>query len=256
MRLLPVLVCCCAGFITIPVAEAKGPPAGRGFGSKITGGRGLGSGFAQDLGSRLVNGASNAGRVVVDKVGQGVGNVSGSLTASDQAVTVQRDNEIRQLEQRQDTAEKLREISERNGNQNLKDVADRMDQRAQDQFEKRNQTIDQLPIKSNKAASADGAGSAIETGDLEEDVSLDRNKLVLNQERHILNEERKLEHQLQIAQHLRDLAAKNGNQNLIETAERMELMAAEHYADQLAKFSQDLTPPTPVETAPLPPIVD
>ena len=54
--------------------------------------------------------------------------------------------------------------------------------------------------------------------------------------RRLAQEDRKLQHQLDVAQHLRDVAARNGNENLLRTAERMETMAADRYQKQLEKL--------------------
>lgn len=158
------------------------------------------------------------------------------LTGRDRAVSVQRGNEDRKLLQRQNTAQKLREISARNGNQNLNDVADRMDQKALDHFEKRQAKIDQLEQR--------GADTPFNENDLRDPLDqqlTDRqianlNDPALQQQHRLLNEERKLQHQLDVAQKLRDLSGRNGNANLLNTAERMELMAADRYASQLDKI--------------------
>lgn len=167
---------------------------------------------------------------------RGNGQSLDKLTGRDRAVSVQRGNEDRKLLQRQNTAQKLRDISARNGNENLNDVADRMDQRALDHYRQRQAKIDQLAQR--------GTDTPFDENDLRDplDQPLTDQQIAnldnpaLQQQHRLLNEERKLQHQLDVAQKLRDLSARNGNPNLLNTAERMELMAAERYASQLDKI--------------------
>ena len=213
---------------SLPMLEAKGPKGNRGWGGRPTTTSRRFQGNSNGIGARVVQGAADAGRTVANGVGRGLGKVSERLTGRNQAVAVQRANEQRQLQHRQATAQKLREISDRNGNENLKTVADKMDQRALDQFDKRNQKIDQLNARHNptdltQPNRVDGLNPA--------DNGI--NDFSAQDQRRLLQEEQKLMHQLEVAQQLRDLAARNGNQNLIETADRMELMAAERYANQV-----------------------
>lgn len=57
------------------------------------------------------------------------------------------------------------------------------------------------------------------------------------------NQERIYEHRLQQAEHLRDLSAANGNDKLLDTADRMETSAARNYERQTG-----VAPPAPPET--------
>lgn len=71
------------------------------------------------------------------------------------------------------------------------------------------------------------------------------------------NDERKLQHQLAVAQHLRDIAGRNGNTNLLQTAERMEQMAISRYqqnldplAPELSNLAQpNMTPTLPIDVS-------
>ena len=138
------------------------------------------------------------------------------------SLDVQRLREQRKLAHSQDVSQRLRDISRRNGNEKLMETADRMDQRAQSHYDKRMEKIDprneqsRLPTDERSTRFADQASSPAD--------------------QHLLNEQRKLEHQMEVANHLREVAALNGNANLLQTAERMETMAAERYASQLEKF--------------------
>ena len=159
--------------------------------------------------------------------------------------------EERKLAHRKEIAEHLRQTGERNGNEQLSEVADRMEERAQEHYEKRLSKIhdEQLPDDAfNDDGPLDGlddvtdenaAHDALE--DLPGDAAdvLDRlhgreNALT----RQLLNEERKLEHQLQQAERLRQLADANGNGNLLDTADRMADRALTHYEQRVAKITQ------------------
>ena len=212
-------------------------------------GRVFGGQRVRSVGGRLFDGVTNAGRTVVNGVGRGVDRVSETLTGRERAVFVQAENEDQKLIQRQATAEKMREISDRTGNENLRATADKMDQQALDYYQKRNEKIDQLadrheptPAGTNVKNDVDPVADTAPVPPPPEEPLQNLNESESSQQRRLLNEERKLEHQLSVAQKLRDLAAKNGNENLIRTAERMELMAAEQYASQLEKLSLEEAP--------------
>jgi hypothetical protein len=66
------------------------------------------------------------------------------------------------------------------------------------------------------------------------------------------NEEQKRQHRLGQAQHLRELGARNGNPQLVETADRMEQMAQEHFEQRMRQIER--VPPLVPEpaTEPLP----
>jgi hypothetical protein len=175
------------------------------------------------------------------------------LTGRDRAVSVQRGNEDRKLLHRQNTAQKLRDISERNGNENLKDVAGRMDQKALDHYDKRQAKIDELKQRGTDTPFDENELRDPFDRPLTDQQIANLDNPTLQQQHRLLNEERKLQHQLDVAQKLRDLSARNGNPNLLNTAERMELMAADRYASQLQKIlgptdvplSDPLTAPQP-----------
>jgi hypothetical protein len=75
-------------------------------------------------------------------------------------------------------------------------------------------------------------------------------------ESRVVNEERKLNHQLEVAQQVREIAAENGNAELLETASRMESMAADRYVrklETLGVFEESIPLPN---TALLQPLID
>ncbi|MBD3675310.1 MAG: hypothetical protein HUJ26_17485 [Planctomycetaceae bacterium] len=180
---------------------------------------------------------------------RGTGNSLNKLTGRDRAVSIQRQNELSKFQHRQQTAQKLRDLSELNGNENLKSVADKMDQRALDHFEKRNAKIDQLAQRGTETPFDQNQFADPLDQPLTERQIQKLNDPALQQQHRLLNEERKLQHQMQVAQQIRDIAAQNGNANLLQTAQKMELTAAERYASQFQKILG--APATPL-TAPLP----
>jgi hypothetical protein len=83
----------------------------------------------------------------------------------------------------------------------------------------------------------------------------------LTQQERLLREQRKRDHKLAQSQHLRDIAERNGNQNLLAEADRMEAQANDRYAKQLEKFGLtdpaldpgNVTPSPPDGVTPTPP---
>ena len=73
------------------------------------------------------------------------------VTGKQRALDMQRRNAERILNQRQITAQRLRDISAQNGNERLLDTADKMEQSAQQQYDKRlekiNASQDHSPVQ-------------------------------------------------------------------------------------------------------------
>jgi hypothetical protein len=201
-------------------------------------------------GGKKVQSPAGNGNSGLKARGRGNGQTAEKLTGRDRAVGVQRANEERKLTQRQATAQKLREISKRNGNENLNDVADRMDQKALDHYEKRQAKIDQLEQRGTPFDQSELSDPLDQPLTEQQIANLD--DPILQQNHRFLNEQRKFEHQMQVAQRLRQIAARNGNPNLVNTAARMEQMAANRFASQFAKIFGPETPvPDPLLTDPL-----
>ncbi len=244
---VPLLIGVLSGW-TIGEACGKGPKGGKGPPAAKS--RGNGSPGAKSVGKPTVGNGQK-------------------LTGRDNAFSVQRQNEERKLAQRQGTAQKLRDIAGRNGNDNLLQTADRMDQQALAHYEQRLAKIDELTSKGDVAGLQDLTDPVIDAADLEtarkDALKLadgspldDLDKSVVGDAepqsvaQRLLNEERKLQHQLDVAQQLRDIAGRNGNQNLLQTAERMETMAADRYQSQLVKLGGLNDPTGAVESVTAP----
>jgi hypothetical protein len=107
---------------------------GRGGGKR----HGQGSGKRSHISRKPIRGHNHPGRRFGDS-----GRVKPRrVSEKDHALEVQRRNAERNLKQRQDTAQRLRDLSDQNGNERLLDTADKMDQNAQEQYDKRLEKID------------------------------------------------------------------------------------------------------------------
>jgi hypothetical protein len=193
----------------------------------------------------------------------------------------------RRLQHRRQVAEHLRQVADRNGNQNLRDVADRMDQQAQEHYDKQmrkrygelpadedlpgddvpdeelpadesprvDSPIEELPT--DEPGTVDTAGEAPEPGNAIPQV---RQKLTGRQNalyRQWRNEERKLAKSLAAAERLRELAETASDPTLLQSAERLEQAALDRYTSRMEKvwdFQERFGLPTPEEfvTAPTP----
>lgn len=181
-------------------------------------------------------------------------------TGRKHASQVQRRNEERKLQHRRETAQHLRDIAKKNGNDRLLDTADRMEQRAQEHYKSRLERIDQFDRSPRTVDDVldetensffndfedavpnpvfDALNSALQPDRLHGDAAsrlkraFGRNNAL---ERRLLNEDRQLQRSLGTAQHLRDLAAENGNNRLLQAADQMEQMAVELYEGRLEKL--------------------
>jgi hypothetical protein len=167
---------------------------------------------------------------------------------------MQRLIEDRKLAHRRSIAEHLREVGARNGNENLMEVADRMERKAEEHYEKRLAKIDgaepptepvaDFPISPDQGAAlgnADVTDSSPADTDGRTRSPAETGKLTGREnalQRQLRNEERKLEHRLDTAQHLRELAELNGDEELLAAAERLEETALSHYEARLTKIGE------------------
>ena len=183
-------------------------------------------------------------------------------------------NEERKLEHRLQTAQHLRDNSARNGNPNLLNTADRMEQRAYQHYDSRLGRLsgnslepsldDSVPTSLLPAddvtapttqsspwptsLSGDRGAVPVEATPLAEPLSLESAQAL---------EERKLQHLFDVAQKLRDIAGRNGNENLLRTADKVEQVAISRYEAKLEAWSNqasevvgsDVIPVTPTIAA-------
>jgi hypothetical protein len=199
----------------------------------------------------------------------------------------QRLNEQRKLEHRQNIADHLRSISDKNGNENLKTVADRLDQKAQEHYDKRIAKLDSRDGVLNDPDGAlagaedvldgaedilptDAAGTVVDgvedalagAGEVldapAENQLADAAQKLTGREnalyRQLRNEERKLNQRMAAVERLNQLYEQTGDSQYLDAAERLETMALDHYEARLAKiteFQQRFNLPWP-ESAPIP----
>lgn len=188
----------------------------------------------------------------------GPAGIGKALTGHGNPLAVQQGNEARILSQRQATAQMLRNLSARNGNQNLLNTANRMDQHALSHYTMRQAQLQNfangnLPL--NQQTSLSPLNSPLNT-------PLTRSQLsqlspTTFQQRQLFNEQQKLYHQLSVAQQLRDISAQNGNANLLQTASQMENMATTRYLSQVGRYGllQNVAPlPAPLPASALLPV--
>jgi hypothetical protein len=243
------LICllCCTPLAAKP-GKGGGPKPGNGPKKSFSGGGPQKSFSPPKLGFKQTQSPIGQGKpeFAGSKPGNGNGLLGEKLTGRDNALAVQRSNEERKLLHSQQTAQKLRDISAKNGNENLLDVADRMDQKALDHYAKRQEKIDEFAKRGDDSPLDNNSLLDPLDQPLTEDQISKLTDPVLQQQHRLLNEERTLQHQLDIAQKLRDLAAKNGNPNLLNTADRMEQMAADRYAKQIGKIVPPVDAPATV----------
>lgn len=144
----------------------------------------------------------------------------------------QQANELRKLDHRLQTSDRLRENAERNGNNNLFDTANRQEAKAYQHYDDRmRRTADgQRATTFSEPQSA----TAEKRATLFEGVSEPRGGDVLRRRRG--DEAQKLQQQLDVAQQLRDIAARNGNTNLLDTADRIEQMALSRFEQQIGNL--------------------
>jgi hypothetical protein len=195
-----------------------------------------------------------------------------SLSGREHALARQRFNEDRKLQHRNYVASHLREVGERNGNQNLLDTADRMEQKAQEHYDQRMAKIEQQAgtpeagEPTDPGTTPDGTepvsildeSTALDDSTAPDDgtsttpdgeLPHDRGKLHGRQnalERHYRNAQRQLEHHFQKAQQLRETAA--GDPDRLAAADRMEQKALQDFEqrmDRMYEFADrfDLTVP-------------
>ena len=131
---LAVVIVCVVCLVDL---EAKGRGGGKGHGH--------GTSKRSHSNRKPVRGHNHPGRRFGD-----FGRVKPQkVTGKKHALEMQRRNAQRILKHRQETAQRLRDISAQKGNERLLDTADKMEQNAQDQYEKRpnkiNSSQDQLP---------------------------------------------------------------------------------------------------------------
>ncbi|MCH7989422.1 MAG: hypothetical protein IID46_09795 [Planctomycetes bacterium] len=146
IRTILAVVIVCA--LSLADLEGKGRRGGKGHGQ--------GAGKRSHISRKPIRGHDHPGRRLKDsghvkpqKVTDKKTLRKKKVTGKKHALKVQRRNAERNLKQRQKTAQRLRDLSAKNGNERLLETADKMEQNAQQQYDKRlekiNASQDQSP---------------------------------------------------------------------------------------------------------------
>ncbi len=161
----------------------------------------------------------------------------------------QRLNEERKLQHRLGQADHLRQISERNGNPRSGETADRKEQRAFEHHDKRLQRIDQHePVGPTRSGFAEQDPSSIRqpdqlrTSSTVQPPSRSSSEFSDGFQRRLFSEQRELRQRLDIADRLRQLGEDTGDQQLLETASRIEDAAFERFDRRTQRLGEPLTP--------------
>jgi hypothetical protein len=181
---------------------------------------------------------------------------TGHVNDGDQPWSKHFAREQRKLDHRKQVADHLREVSDRNGNEHLKQVADDMEQRAQAHYDKQVEKIRQRygldePVSdagdsvNNGAGNPpgsdgdqlDGSGEAFNTAndnlsDGAKHFSGRENALV----RQLRNEDRKLAKRMQTVQRMRQLAEQSGDEGMLQAADELEQRAWDHFDQRMTQI--------------------
>ncbi len=181
---------------------------------------------------------------------------TGYSNGSDQPWSKHHAREQGKLDHRQQVAAHLREISDRNGNEHLKQVADDMDLRAQTHYDKQMEKINQQYGLDGTAADAGNALDGVADNPLGGDGPLDDSGEVLDGAndaldevaskltgrenalyRQMRNEERKLAKRMETVERMQQLAEQTGDDGMLQAADRLEEWAANHFDQRMAQIT-------------------
>jgi hypothetical protein len=175
----------------------------------------------------------------------------------DQPWTKHYAREERKLEHRKQVAEHLREVSDRNGNEHLKQVADDMDQRAQAHYDKQMEKINRKYGLDGPADGVDapeniadnpvgGADDSLDDSGEFFDGTSDRleeagRKLTGTENaaaRQLRNEVRKLGKRMESVEKMRAMAEETGDESMLQAADRLEQQALDHFHQRMEKITE------------------
>ena len=190
------------------------------------------------------------------------GATTDNLTGGNQPWSKDHAREQRKLDHRKQVADRLRKISEQNGNEHLKQVADDMDQRAQSHYDKQMEKIkqkyglDDEDVATGDAGDADevaneladaatdaddatnGPGGALDNAD---DALSDEARKLTGREnalyRQLRNEERKLAQRMEAVERMRQLAEQAGDDGMLQAADQLEDWAISHFDQRMAQIT-------------------
>jgi hypothetical protein len=232
------------------------------------GGRGGSKGGA---GKSFKGGASSRGKGGSSKVGAGPadrGKRKHSFNVGHEATNRNLDDgerpwskhharEQRKLDHRRRVADHLREISDRNGNEHLKQVADDMDERAQAHYDKQMEKIRQKYGLEETPTDGVAPETAFDNPLGGDSGSFDDSREVLNSTdnsldevapkltgrenallRQLRNEEWKLAKRMEEVERMRAMAEQTGDDGMIQAADRLEEQALNHFHQRMTNISE------------------
>ena len=175
---------------------------------------------------------------------------------SDQPWSKHHAREQRKLDHRREVSDHLRDVSDRNGNEHLKQVADDMDLRAQSHYDKQMEKINQQYGLDGPAADAGNALDGVADNPLGGDGALDNSGEVLDGandrldevaqkltgrenalSRQLRNEERKLAKRMETVEQMRQLAGQTGDEGMLQAADRLEDWAGNRFDQRMAQIT-------------------
>ena len=164
-----------------------------------------------------------------------------------------RSRELNKLNHRRRISDQLRSLSGKNGNENLNRVADEMDRRAQDHYDRQMVKFDPSYISDDTMGDQTSQFTdRIDFNRLENTANLDAPiksdeagiratpKLTGTENalsRQVRNEERKLSKRLESVNRMRQLAAQSGDHALLQTADRLEEWAMNDFDQRMMKIT-------------------
>jgi hypothetical protein len=172
---------------------------------------------------------------------------TGYSRGGDQPWSKHQARELQKYDHRKQVADHLREISDRNGNEQLKQVADDMDLRAQTHYDKQMDKINQkYGLDDTFADNRLGAeGNALDDpGEVlsGNDKALDEvaRKLTGRENalyRQMQNEQRKLAKRMEAVDRMRQMAQQSGDDGMLQEADRLDEWATNHFDQRMAQIT-------------------
>ncbi len=179
------------------------------------------------------------------------------LKNNDEPWTKHQAREQRKLEHRQQVADHLREVSDRNGNEHLKQVADDMDERAQAHYDKQIEKINQKYGLDDATADPDAPEDVADNPLDGADESLDDSDEFFNETndnvdeltrkltgtenaaaRQLRNEMRNMTRRMEAVERMRAIAEETGDDSMLQAADRLEKQALDHFHQRMTKLGE------------------
>lgn len=247
--ILAALVLCCTPAADLWAKNGRGGGGGKGVkGNASFRGKGGSSNFAA--------GPAHHGKKKPAFTKEG-GITNHKLNGSDQSWNKHFAREQRKLDHRKQVANHLREISDRNGNEHLKQVADDMEQRAQAHYDKQIERIKQKYDLDDTITDTGAVENSADNPLGDESNTLDDSSEVINGTnnstdevarkltgrenallRQLRNEERKLAKRMEEVERMREMAEQAGDEEMLQSADRLEQWAMDHFDQRMSQITE------------------